>query len=144
MIVFSKVSFKNFLLTFALMQFTFNKHEKLKSKKLIEQLFSEGQSVSAYPLKLMYLKIDHDGAYPVKTGVSVSKRKFKSAVKRNRIKRLLREGYRTQKHRIYENISDKYIFMFLYVDENEKNYVFIEEKMINLLEKFLKKTRKEG
>ena len=126
------------------MQFTFNKHEKLKSKKLIEQLFIEGKSVSAYPLKMMYLKIDHDGFTPVKVGVSVSKRKFKSAVKRNRIKRLLREGYRTNKHIIYENISDKYIFMFLYVDENEHKYVFIEEKMINLLEKFLKKTQKEG
>ena len=129
-----------FLITFALMQFTFNKQEKLKSKKLIEQLFIEGKSVSAYPLKLIYLKIDHDGAYPIKAGVSVSKRKFKSAVNRNRIKRLLREAYRTHKHIIYEKCSDKYIFMFLYVDENEQNYVFIEEKMTNLLQKFLKKT----
>ena len=126
------------------MQFTFNKQEKLKSKKLIEQLFIEGKSVSAYPLKLIYLKIDHNGEYPIKAGVSVSKRKFKSAVDRNRIKRLLRESYRIHKHIIYENCSDKYIFMFLYVDENEQNYVFIEEKMTNLLQKFLKKAEKEG
>ncbi len=131
-----------FLITFALMQFTFNKNEKLKSKKLIEQLFVNGKSVSDYPLQLIFLKIDHDGEYPIKAGVSVSKRKFKSAVKRNKIKRLLREAYRMNKHLIYENCTDKYIFMFLYVDENEQNYVFIEEKMINLLQKFLKKLKK--
>ena len=124
------------------MQFTFNKQEKLKSKKYIEQLFIEGKSVSAYPLKLIYLKMNHDGQYPIKVGVSVSKRKFKSAVKRNRIKRLLREAYRKQKHIIYENCSDNYIFMFLYIDENEQNYVFIEEKMTNLLQKFLQKIEK--
>ncbi len=131
-----------FLITFALMQFTFNKNEKMKSKKLIEQLFVNGKSVSDYPLQLIFLKIDHDGEYPIKAGVSVSKRKFKSAVKRNKIKRLLREAYRMNKHLIYENCTDKYIFMFLYVDENEQNYVFIEEKMINLLQKFLKKLKK--
>lgn len=126
------------------MEFTFNKHEKLKSKKLIEQLFIEGKSVSTYPLKLIYLKKEHAGTYPVKAGVSVSKRKFKSAVKRNTIKRLLREAYRKNKHIIYNTLGDRYIFMFLYTDENVHKYVFIEEKMINLLEKFLKKTQKEG
>ncbi len=121
------------------MQSTFKKQEKLKSKKLIEKLFLEGRSVSSYPLKLLYLKINHTADCLLQTGVSVSKRKFKNAVDRNRIKRLLRETYRKHKYIILENCSDKYIFMFLYVDENEKNYVFIEEKMINLLQKFLKK-----
>lgn len=128
--------------TFAFMQFTFNKKEKLKSKKLIERLFAEGKSVSSYPLKLLYLKVEHTSDCMIQAGVSVSKRKFKNAVDRNKIKRLLRESYRTQKHVIHERCSDKYIFMFLYIDENEKNYVFIEEKMANLLQKFVKKTEK--
>jgi len=124
------------------MQFTFNKDEKLKSKKLIEQLFIKGKSVSEFPLKLIYLKIDHKGSRPIQTSVSVSKKAVKSAVKRNRIKRLLRESYRKHKHLIYKNSTDKYIFMLLYIDENVQNYVFIEEKMINLLQKFLKRTQK--
>ncbi len=124
------------------MRFTFNKQEKLKRKKLIEQLFAEGKSISTYPLKLLYLKVDHENDCALQAGVSVPKRKFKSAVSRNRIKRLLREAYRKHKHIIYENCSDKYIFMFLYIDENEQNYVFIEEKMTNLLQKFLKRIEK--
>lgn len=126
------------------MQFSFSKYEKLKSKKLIEKLFNDGNSISAYPLKLIYLQIDHEGQYPIQTGVSVSKRKFKNAVNRNRIKRLVREAYRKHKHIIYDHNTNKYIFMFLYTDENEQNYVFIEEKMINLLQKFLKKTDNQG
>lgn len=121
------------------MQFTFNKQEKLKSRKLIEQLFAEGKSISAYPLKLVYLKLDHNSNFPIQAGVSVAKRKVKLAVNRNRIKRLMREAYRKNKHMLYKGINAKYIFMFLYLDEKVQKYVFIEEKMINLLEKFLKK-----
>ena len=121
------------------MRFTLNKQEKLKSKKLIEQLFAEGKSVSNYPLKLIYLEVDHMSSFPIQAGVSVPKRRVNLAVNRNRIKRLMREVYRKNKHVIYESINNKYIFMFLYLDEKEHNYVFIEEKMVNLLEKFLKK-----
>ena len=123
------------------MQATFKPYEKLKSRKLIEHLFKEGKSVSAHPLTLIYLKVDHPGELPIQSGFSVSKRNVKNAVNRNRIKRLLRESYRKHKHIIYENTTNKYIFMFLYTDENEQKYVFIEEKMINLLNKFLKKTK---
>ena len=121
------------------MRFTFNKQEKLKSKKLIERLFTEGKSISCNPLKLIYLKVGHDSNFLIQAGVSVAKRKINLAVSRNRIKRLMREVYRKNKHLIYEGINTKYIFMFLYLDEKEQKYVFIEEKMINLLEKFLKK-----
>jgi len=121
------------------MRFTFNKQEKLKSRKLIERLFTEGKSISCYPLKLIYLKVEHDSNFTVQAGVSVAKRKVNLAVNRNRIKRLMREAYRKNKHLIYEGIKFKYIFMFLYLDEKEQKYVFIEEKMINLIEKFLKK-----
>ena len=70
------------------------KNEKLKSQKAIEQLFAEGKSVSAYPLRMVYL----DNQSQLKVGVSVSKRNFKLAVHRNRVKRLLREGYRLNKN----------------------------------------------
>ena len=79
------------------MSFSYPKKEKLKSQKRIEQLFSEGKSVNAYPLRMVYLKSDFNGNTTFKTGVTVSKRNFKKAVDRNRIKRLLREAYRLNK-----------------------------------------------
>ena len=75
------------------MKLTYSKEEKLKSKKLIDALFSEGQSVAAFPLRLVYLETTFTETILAKTGVSVSKRNFKTAVQRNRIKRLLRESY---------------------------------------------------
>lgn len=126
------------------MRYTFRKEEKLKSKKLIEQLFTEGKSVSVYPVKLLYLKLEHKGLFPVQAGVSVGKKKVKKAVDRNRIKRLLRESYRKHKHLVYDKIQEKYIFMFLYLDENEQKYVVLEGKMIDLLKKFVRKTGKDN
>jgi ribonuclease P protein component len=125
------------------MRFTFKKEEKLKSRKLIEQLFDKGSSLSVFPLRIVYLKIEHGTGFPIQAGFSVPKRKLKKAVDRNRIKRLIRESYRQQKHTLYQNIDDTYILMFTYLDEKEHKYVDIEEKMIYLLEKFLQKINKK-
>jgi len=119
------------------MRFTFKKEEKLKSKKLIEQLFEQGNSLSEFPLRMIYLKNNHDSNYPVKVSFSVSKRKFKRAVDRIRIKRLIRECYRINKHTLYQSIENKYILMFTYIDEKEHKYVDIEEKMIHLMKKLI-------
>lgn len=77
-------------------RFTYRRHEKLKSRKQAEALFSRGKSVQLFPLKLFYLS-DPGGVPGVRAGVGASKRFFKKAVHRNRIKRLLREAYRLEK-----------------------------------------------
>lgn len=120
------------------LKFTFNKKDKLKSKKLIEQLFSEGHTVSVYPLRLVYLKTAFDDGVLTKTGVSVSKRHFKKAVDRNRIKRLLREVYRLNKSVYFNNIPASYAFMILYIGNDKPTLAHVEEKMTLLFEKFLK------
>ena len=121
------------------MKFTFNKKDKLKSKKLIEQLFENGQSVSAYPLRLVYLQTNFDDAVIAKTGISVSKRNFKTAVARNRIKRLMREVYRLNKATYFNNITTQYAFMILYIGKETPTILEIETKMNLLFEKFLNK-----
>lgn len=74
---------------------TLPKDERLHSRKALEQLFSgEHQSLSAYPIRVVYTTTPDSG---VRILVSVSKRYFKRAVKRNRIKRQLREAYRLNK-----------------------------------------------
>lgn len=122
------------------MQQTYNKRERLKKKKLITKLFNEGRSLSEFPIKLIYLKTEHDAPYKIQAGVSVAKRNFKKAVDRNRIKRLLREVYRKNKYLIYQSEhTKKHIFMFIYLGRNEIAYNLLEEKMILLLRKFIDK-----
>ncbi|WP_323787482.1 ribonuclease P protein component [Psychroserpens sp.] len=121
------------------MSFSYSKKEKLKSQKLIEQLFSEGKSVSAFPLRMVYLKTEFEDGVQFKTGVSVSKRNFKNAVDRNRIKRLLREAYRLNKTIYFNNILGSYAFMILYISKDGTDFDSIETKMKQLLDTFSKK-----
>ena len=76
---------------------SYPKTEKLKSKTTIDLLFSQGKSVSKYPLRLVYCPLDFTEKEPIKMGVSVSKKYFKKAVDRNYFKRVLRETYRLNK-----------------------------------------------
>ena len=124
------------------MNFTYNKYEKLKSRKLIKQLFESGKAISVFPLRLIYLKIEHDGKFPLQTGVSVSKRNFKLAVHRNRIKRMMREVYRLNKDILYKSLDEKYIFMFIYLGKSEIDYNKLNEKMKTLMKTFISKTKK--
>ncbi len=124
------------------MNFNYGKKDKLKSKKLIDLLFTEGQSVSAYPLRLVYLSTTFNDNVNTKTGVSVSKRKFKTAVDRNHIKRLLRESYRLNKSSLFKNLTTPHAFMILYIGNKKPNNEQINLKMLTLFDKFLNKTSK--
>lgn len=122
-----------------MMRYTLGKDEKLKSKIYIEQLFAEGKRVKNFPLQLIYLPINHDAKFPIKVGFSVPKRNVKLAVNRNRIKRLMREVYRKNKHSFADNLTDKYVFMFIYMTKEEPIYtdleLIIEKLRIKLLHK---------
>ena len=87
------------------MKYSYSKKEKLKSKKTIELLFKEGDSVSDFPLRLVWLETSFDDGSQIKTAVSVSKKHFKTAVDRNRVKRLMREAYRLNKHIYFNNFT---------------------------------------
>ena len=120
------------------MDYKFSKEEKLKSRKLIEKMFAEGKTVSKYPLKLIYIQTELKDEIMIQAGVSVSKRNFKRAVDRNRIKRLMREAYRLNKNLIFNTIQFPYALMFLYIGkEFPKNYDEISKSMIKLLQKFI-------
>ena len=121
------------------MKASYSNMEKLKSKKLIEQLFSEGKSVSVFPLRLMFIETSFDEDVKRKVGVSVSKKNFKKAVDRNKIKRLLREVYRLSKGSYFNNITTQYAFMILYIGSDKPNFQGLEIKMKLLFEQFLNK-----
>jgi len=122
---------------------TYPQKEKLKSKKLIDQLFTEGQSVSAFPLRLVYLCTTFDDDVVLKTGVSVSKRHFKTAVDRNYIKRLLREAYRLNKATYFNNLTTPHAFMILYIGKEKPTFNQIDATTKRLFEKFLNKVNKD-
>ncbi|MBO6879298.1 ribonuclease P protein component [Winogradskyella sp.] len=122
------------------MRFQYSKKDKLKSKKLIEHLFNEGKSVTVYPLRLIYLKTDYEDGSTLKTGVSVSKRLHKTAVTRNRIKRLLREAYRLNKPLYFNNSSTSYAFMILYLSKDGTTFDKLNDSIKLLFKKFLDKT----
>ena len=125
------------------MNASFPNTEKLKSKKLIEQLFAEGKSISAHPLRLIFIEGFFVEDVKLKVGVSVSKRNFKKAVDRNRIKRLLREAYRLQKHAYLNNITTQYAIMILYIGTEKSEFKTIQVTMKLLFEKFMSKVLNE-
>lgn len=118
------------------MQFNYPKKEKLKSKTTIDLLFSEGNSVSKFPLRLVYVENKEENDELMKMGVSVSKKYFKKAVDRNYFKRVLRENYRLNKHLLIDNLEKPYAFMFFYQTKERLSYQEIEEKTIQLFQKF--------
>jgi len=127
------------------MDFTYPKHEKLKSRKVIDSLFSEGKSVSKYPLRLVYVADNSENeklGSSLTTGVSVSKKYFKKAVDRNYFKRVLRETYRLNKHLLTENLDQHYSLMLFYQTKDRLSYEEINTKTIQLFEKFLTQIKK--
>jgi ribonuclease P protein component len=119
------------------MNYTYPKNEKLKSKITIGLLFSEGKSVSKYPLRLVYYAGSLGDEEPIKMGVSVSKKYFKKAVDRNYFKRVLRETYRLNKHLLLEHIDKPHAFMLFYQSKDRLSYAEINTKTIQLFEKFM-------
>lgn len=115
-------------------RFGFGKKEKLKSRKAIEALFLQGKSISHFPLRIMYLLSpvqDEANAFAL-AGVSASKKHFRRAVHRNRIKRLLREAYRLQKASLSETLRSKKLqahIFFLFMDKSLPDFGAITTAM---------------
>ncbi len=122
----------------------FRKGEKLKKKKLIDQLFKGSDSVSKYPIRAVYQfdKLGFD--YPARAGFSAPKRNFKKAVERNAIKRQMREAYRIEKGKLYEALKSvnpefQLAIMFLYVGKDRLKHKEMEKAMRKTLEKLTAK-----
>lgn len=123
-------------------QFTLGKNERLKSRKLIEQLFSEGKSFVIIPFKVYYLffpltthrhsERSEGSPLTIQFGVGVSAKNFKKAVDRNRIKRLTRESYRLQKNPLREKLKSKNIqlnLFFIYTGKELPEYDEVYKKV---------------
>lgn len=119
---------------------TYSKQEKLKSRKALEQLFAKGKSFSVFPIKVFYTVTDDTAL--VQAGVGVSSRIFKKAHDRNKVKRLLREVYRTQKQALYTRVTTdqkQLNVFFLYIGKELPVFVDLQIAMEKTLEKLIRK-----
>ena len=88
-------------------RYTLSKEERLSWKRYIDLLFEKGQSFVAFPLRVVYLPLEEEMSAPVSILISVPKKKFKRAVKRNLIKRQVREAYRVRKYDLIDPLTEK-------------------------------------
>jgi len=114
--------------------FKYPKDEKLKKDNEITLLFAKGKWRSCGNLRIIIIKNHPDlQTENVQLGVSVSKRYFKKAVYRNRIKRLLRECYRLNKDLFKESFGEKTIAMMFWVsNELPEKFQDVEAEFIKL------------
>ncbi|WP_417264758.1 ribonuclease P protein component [Brumimicrobium sp.] len=110
----------------------FGKKYKLCSKTVMASIFEKGKQEKAYPFLLRYLKADLKTDAKFQVVISVPKRKFKKAVDRNRIKRLIREAVRKKKYILEDAIEseDQQLALFLiYTASEEETYQRILNKI---------------
>jgi ribonuclease P protein component len=125
---------------------TLGKEERITSRKLIDMLFNGGQShsMAAFPLRLVFLEKEREGACPpAQMLVSVPKRCFKRAVKRNRVKRQVREAFRHHKHLIGDVLpADRQLALaFIWLDVRLYNSAEVEQRVVSLLERLAEKMK---
>ena len=137
----------------------FPKSERLRSKKIIEKLFNPalpnkiGGNVFLYPFKIVWLnqldtevsgsetenkEVENKSATMPQVLFSISKRNFKRANKRNRIRRQLKEIYRTHKTELFKNRVSPPVFSVIYVAKEENEFAFLKKKLLIVLDKMLK------
>ncbi|MBK1894940.1 ribonuclease P protein component [Chryseobacterium paridis] len=114
--------------------FGYPKEEKLKKTNEISLLFEKGKWRTCENLRIILLKDKPN--LPIETskfGVSVSKRYFKKAVSRNRVKRLLRECYRLHKDLFKASFGEKTFAMLFWVSpEMPEKFQDVESQFIKL------------
>lgn len=126
--------------------FKLSKTERICGRTLLEKLFTGGKSksFSVFPLRVVYLLTDQpDGdlqhEVPVKMMVSVSKRHFKRAVKRNRVKRQVREAYRLNKEIVVSSMADspnrQLLLGFIWMSDELHDTDTVERSMQVLLKR---------
>ena len=119
-------------------KFSFQKDERLCSKKIIDKLFPEGKTIFVFPLKIIYIETQLPSKYPVQAAFTVGKRNFKRAVQRNLIKRRMREAYRLNKSKFYDEIGEKQIAVFfIYTGKTILEYSQIETAVKKGMKKLL-------
>lgn len=118
--------------------YTLDKRERLNSRILIEKLFSGGsKSLPVFPLRVVYMAVEGEHFPEISLLISVPKKRFKRAVKRNRVKRQIREAFRKNKHILLDVLAPsnrKLALAFIWIDNELHASPEVETKVQKLLQ----------
>jgi ribonuclease P protein component len=118
---------------------TLCKEERLSRRKIIEGLHQKGESIKTPAIILVYYFTELPCPFPAQVMMGASKRVFKRAHDRNRVKRLLREAYRKQKHIVYTSLQAKKkqaALHFIFTGRQLPNQAYVFGKISELLKRF--------
>jgi ribonuclease P protein component len=121
---------------------TFKKKERLSEKKIIQDLFDKGNEFFISPFRVLWNCCPSERPIEAKILFAVSNKNFKKAVDRNRIKRLLRESYRKNKHILYDTLAgrnENLMIILQYTGKTILTYKETEAKIILILQRLLLK-----
>lgn len=127
-------------------QHGFSKQERICKRNDFHTLLTKGKSIYVYPFRCVYLWQDTP-MFSAKIAISVSRRRFKHAVDRNRIKRLVRENYRLNKNILYQNFIDEnrsLNMLVIYTDTKLLPFSFLQKKTVELMKKIIKENGKDA
>ncbi|REJ82923.1 MAG: ribonuclease P protein component [Bacteroidetes bacterium] len=119
---------------------TFPRTERLKSRKIIEQLMLDGKTINAPGFKLIWMHTELPESVPVQTAFAVPKKRMRLATDRNRIKRMMREAYRKNKSELcnlHDNLEKQSAILFVYNGNTVPEYRNLEEILIQTVKKFV-------
>ena len=123
---------------------SFSKSERLCSRKIITKLFTESNSFYTASFKVLWLELPDASRFPVQIALSVPKKRFRSAVKRNLIKRRIREAYRKKKHVLYElllQINVRIALLLIYRGNEVPDYNQTEKSVIEIRDRLIARIR---
>ena len=118
-------------------RFTFSRAEKLKQKRLFDQLFRGAQKKLHHPVLAIWQVCELPEPVPAQVGFSVPKKHFKKAVQRNQVKRRLREAYRLNNSSLHHQLNSnqtQIAVLFVTLKTNNTSFDHLQEKMVLLLQ----------
>ncbi|MEM9023097.1 MAG: ribonuclease P protein component [Bacteroidota bacterium] len=129
------------------MRATFDKSERLCSRKVIDSLFSEGSSFLAPPFRVVWRLATLPTDQPAQVAISVPRKRIKKAVTRNRVRRMVREAYRQHKSIHYvplQTAGDQLAIMLIYLPGKPLPYAELQHKIILTLQRLLQEYEQAG